>query len=351
MLVECSATAYVTPGTALRLRRDDEAVARDARRPAAGAARAPAAAPRRHAAARRAERRRATARARPRRRAAWRRPRSPARCREVLAAGAHGRTRSGSTTAASAASSRRQPRAGWTSRSPHAREGGEKLARRQGHQPARHRPRPAGADGQGPRRPGVSWRSTPTWSGLSFAQRPRRRARAARAPRASSDAAHLGIVLKIETRRGFEHLPELLLAAMAGPAAGVMIARGDLAVECGFERLAEVQEEILWLCEAAHVPVVWATQVLETLAKTGLPVARRDHRRGDGRARRVRDAQQGAAHPRRHAHARRHPAAHAGPPVQEAAAAAGAEVLESRARLRCRPRCSKPSACRWASIA
>jgi pyruvate kinase len=33
---------------------------------------------------------------------------------------------------------------------------------------------------------------------------------------------------------------------MAGPAAGIMIARGDLAVECGYERLAEVQEEILW---------------------------------------------------------------------------------------------------------
>jgi pyruvate kinase len=50
-----------------------------------------------------------------------------------------------------------------------------------------------------------------------------------------------------------------------------MIARGDLAVECGFERLAKVQEEILWICEAAHVPVVWATQVLETLAKNGMP--------------------------------------------------------------------------------
>jgi pyruvate kinase len=50
-----------------------------------------------------------------------------------------------------------------------------------------------------------------------------------------------------------------------------MIARGDLAVECGYERLAEVQEEILWLAEAAHLPVVWATQVLETLAKTGRP--------------------------------------------------------------------------------
>jgi pyruvate kinase len=84
-------------------------------------------------------------------------------------------------------------------------------------------------------------------------------------------AADLGIVLKIETRRGFENLPELLFSAMANKAAGVMIARGDLAVECGYERLAEVQEEILWAAEAAHMPVIWATQVLETLAKTGLP--------------------------------------------------------------------------------
>jgi pyruvate kinase len=81
----------------------------------------------------------------------------------------------------------------------------------------------------------------------------------------------IGIVLKIETIQGFENLPELMLAAMAGPSAGVMIARGDLAVECGYERLAEVQEEILWCAESAHMPVIWATQVLETLAKTGIP--------------------------------------------------------------------------------
>jgi pyruvate kinase len=78
------------------------------------------------------------------------------------------------------------------------------------------------------------------------------------------------IVLKIETRRAFENLPDMLLTAMRWPSCGVMIARGDLAVECGFERLAEVQEEILWICEAAHVPVIWATQVLETLAKEGM---------------------------------------------------------------------------------
>jgi pyruvate kinase len=50
-----------------------------------------------------------------------------------------------------------------------------------------------------------------------------------------------------------------------------MIARGDLAVELGHARLAEIQEEILWLCEAARIPVVWATQVLDDLVKDGLP--------------------------------------------------------------------------------
>jgi len=82
---------------------------------------------------------------------------------------------------------------------------------------------------------------------------------------------HLGILLKIETRQGFERLPNLVLAAMRHHTAGVMIARGDLAVECGWERMAEVQEEILWICEAAHLPVIWATQVLESLAKHGMP--------------------------------------------------------------------------------
>ncbi|TDO11828.1 pyruvate kinase [Mycobacterium sp. BK086] len=81
----------------------------------------------------------------------------------------------------------------------------------------------------------------------------------------------LGVVLKIETRQAFEHLPQLLLTAMRRRRVGVMIARGDLAVETGYERMAELQEETLWLCEAAHLPVIWATQVLEQLATTGRP--------------------------------------------------------------------------------
>ena len=82
---------------------------------------------------------------------------------------------------------------------------------------------------------------------------------------------HLGLILKIETRKSFDNLPSLILAAMRTRSLGIMIARGDLAVECGYQRLAEVQEEILWISEAAHIPVIWATQVLETLAKKGMP--------------------------------------------------------------------------------
>ncbi|MDO8925572.1 MAG: pyruvate kinase [Sideroxyarcus sp.] len=82
---------------------------------------------------------------------------------------------------------------------------------------------------------------------------------------------HLGTILKIETAQAFEDLPMILLTAMRRPPVGVMVARGDLAVEVGFERLAEVQEEILWMCEAAHIPVIWATQVLESMAKSGMP--------------------------------------------------------------------------------
>jgi len=80
-----------------------------------------------------------------------------------------------------------------------------------------------------------------------------------------------GIVVKIETEDAFNNLPGLLLTTMRSYPAAIMIARGDLAVECGWERLAELQEEILWLCEAAHLPVIWATDVLNQESKKGQP--------------------------------------------------------------------------------
>lgn len=91
------------------------------------------------------------------------------------------------------------------------------------------------------------------------------------AKRAIQGRPKLAIVAKVETQAAIRNLPEMIVQAAGQHPFGVMIARGDLAVEIGYQRLAEMQEEILWLCEAAHIPVIWATQVLENLVKTGIP--------------------------------------------------------------------------------
>ncbi len=87
---------------------------------------------------------------------------------------------------------------------------------------------------------------------------------------AKRNATELPIIAKIETNTALKNLPDIILGTIGRHSLGIMIARGDLAVELGSARLAEVQEELLWLCEAAHVPVIWATQVLESIAKKGV---------------------------------------------------------------------------------
>lgn len=82
---------------------------------------------------------------------------------------------------------------------------------------------------------------------------------------------NVGVILKIETQKGFRNLPKILLKAMQTFPIGVMIARGDLAIETGWKNFATIQEEILRICESAHIPDIWATQVLENLAKKGVP--------------------------------------------------------------------------------
>jgi pyruvate kinase len=84
-------------------------------------------------------------------------------------------------------------------------------------------------------------------------------------------ARPIGVVAKVETPQACRALPEILLELMKVPPCGVMLARGDLGVEIGFEHLPEAQDEILALCEAAHVPVIWATQVLESMTEHGFP--------------------------------------------------------------------------------
>jgi pyruvate kinase len=106
---------------------------------------------------------------------------------------------------------------------------------------------------------------------LSFVQRPEDVARlVTEIDRRRGDRPRPAILLKIETGRAVRALPDLIVAAAGAAPVGVMIARGDLAVDLGFERLSEIQDEILWLCEAARVPVVWATQVLDGLLHDGL---------------------------------------------------------------------------------
>lgn len=91
------------------------------------------------------------------------------------------------------------------------------------------------------------------------------------AKRRPDDWRTLSLVLKIETAKAVRNLPDIVVAAAGRQPTAIMIARGDLAVQIGFGRMAEMQEEILWIGEAAQVPVIWATQVLEHLIQKGTP--------------------------------------------------------------------------------
>ena len=105
--------------------------------------------------------------------------------------------------------------------------------------------------------------------GYSFVQRPDDIARL-QGELAERGAGGVGLVAKIETRLAVRNLPELIVRGAGMQPFAIMIARGDLAVEVGYRRMAEIQEELLWLCEAAHVPVIWATQVLDNFVKKGV---------------------------------------------------------------------------------
>ncbi|WP_233487625.1 pyruvate kinase [Aerococcus sp. 1KP-2016] len=88
---------------------------------------------------------------------------------------------------------------------------------------------------------------------------------------ANPDQAGKLATIKLETVSGFENLINIIIEANRYRPTAIMIARGDLAVEVGYLRLSVVQEEILWFCEAAQIPVIWATQVLESLVQSGVP--------------------------------------------------------------------------------
>ncbi len=82
----------------------------------------------------------------------------------------------------------------------------------------------------------------------------------ARAAAAAAGAPSIPIIAKLERPQAVTHIAEILRACDA-----VMVARGDLGLELPFERLPRVQKDITRRARALGIPVILATQVLESM--------------------------------------------------------------------------------------
>ncbi|MFW6321892.1 MAG: pyruvate kinase, partial [Halohasta sp.] len=74
------------------------------------------------------------------------------------------------------------------------------------------------------------------------------------------------VIAKIERRGAVDNLDEIISAAD-----GVMVARGDLGVECPLEDVPIVQKRIIKKCVDAGVPVITATEMLDSMIHTRRP--------------------------------------------------------------------------------
>lgn len=76
----------------------------------------------------------------------------------------------------------------------------------------------------------------------------------------------LKIIAKIEEPLGVENIDEILKIVD-----GVMVARGDMAVEMPYERIFAIQKMLIAKCNAAGKPVITATQVVYTMTQNPFP--------------------------------------------------------------------------------
>jgi pyruvate kinase len=74
------------------------------------------------------------------------------------------------------------------------------------------------------------------------------------------------LVAKMETRASVEHLHQIVAAADV-----VMVARGDLGIDCPIEDVPHLQKRIVRHCVEAGVPVITATQMLESMITAPSP--------------------------------------------------------------------------------
>ncbi len=74
------------------------------------------------------------------------------------------------------------------------------------------------------------------------------------------------LVAKIETLSAIEHLDEIIAASDA-----TMVARGDLGIECPLEDVPHMQKRIVRACVEAGVPVITATQMMESMVTAPSP--------------------------------------------------------------------------------
>lgn len=81
-----------------------------------------------------------------------------------------------------------------------------------------------------------------------------------------NDGRHVRIIAKIENAQGVEHIDEIIQASDA-----VMIARGDMGVEIPFEEIPVLQKRIITAASMAGLPVITATQMLESMVSHPRP--------------------------------------------------------------------------------